>query len=247
MAATSGAGYLWVRSRPVRRSPLIAVLGVVLAIGSCGSDDAGDAITDERVEQVRQAALDAGLSDEVAGVLALAARGATATFQITYAGADGAGITVSQQPPNRRVDALTAGLIVESQVVRDDVGYLCDLPDDGQPGDPLDCHRTDGAIPAQGTFTDDALDTFTEELAGSAEAMDLTVEARTIADVDATCLITAPKAGTPIDDATPGVDTICLSDEGAQLLVDSAGERVVAATYRTDVPDGTFDVSDDDQ
>lgn len=219
---------------------------MALALGSCGGEKADD-VTDERVEQVRQAALDAGLSEDVAGVLALAAKGATATFQITYAGADGAGITVSQEPPNRRVDALTAGLIVESQVVRDHVGYLCDLPDDGQPGDPLDCHRTQGAIPAQGTFTDEALDTFTEKLVGSVGAMDLTVEARTIADVEATCLISAPKAGTPIDEATPGVDTICLSAEGAQLLVDAGGERVVAATYSTNVPEGTFDVSDDDQ
>ncbi|MGH9273430.1 MAG: hypothetical protein ACRDZU_02190 [Acidimicrobiales bacterium] len=231
----------------MRRSPLIAVLGVALALTSCGSDDPDDAVTDERVEQVRQAAVDAGLSDEVADVLALAARGATATFQITYAGADGAEIMVSQQPPNRRVDALTAGLIVESQLVRDNIGYLCDLPDGGQPGDPLDCHRTQGAIPAQGTFTDEALDTFSQELIGSARAMDLTVEMRTIAEAEATCLIAAPKAGTPIDETTPGVDTICLSGNGAQLLVDAGGERVVAATYSTEVPEGTFDVSDDDQ
>lgn len=231
----------------MRRSPLIAVLGVALALASCGTDDPDDTVTDERVEQVRQAALGAGLGDDVADVLALAARGATATFQITYAGADGAEIMVSQQPPNRRVDALTAGLIVESQVVRDDVGYLCELPEGGQPGDPLDCHRTQGAIPAQGAFTDEALDTFTEELAASTDAMALTVEVRTIADVEAMCLIAAPKAGTPIDESAPGVDTICLSDDGAQLLVDAGGERVVAATYSTEVPAGTFDVSDDDQ
>jgi hypothetical protein len=231
----------------VRRSPLVVLLGVALAIASCRADDADDAVSDERAQQVRRAALEAGLSDEVAAVLALAAKGATATFQITYAGADGAEITVSQQPPNRRVDALTAGLIVQSQVVRDGVGYLCELPDGGQPGDPLDCRRTQGAIPAQGSFTDEALDTFAEELAGSAEEMDLTVETRTIADVEATCLISAPKAGTPIDGTTPGVDTICLSDDGAQLLVDAAGERVVAAAYSTEVPEGTCDLSDDDQ
>ena len=119
-------------------------------MGSCGSDKLDDSVTGERVEQVRQAALDAGLSEEVAGVLALAAKGATATFQITYAGADGAGITVSQEPPNRRVDALTAGLIVESQVVRDHVGYLCDLPPDGQPGDPLDLPSDPGRHPCPG-------------------------------------------------------------------------------------------------
>src|SRR5690606_20753045 len=124
----------WVRSRPVRRSTAL-VLALVLAAGqalaACGDDDR---VGDERAGQVRQAALDAGLDDEVADVLALAAAGATATFQVTYAGTEGAEVMVSQQPPNRRIDVLTAGLIVQSQVVRDGVGYLCSLPEGAQPG-----------------------------------------------------------------------------------------------------------------
>jgi hypothetical protein len=209
-------------------------------MGACGDGD--DDATADRSEQVRQAALDAGLSEEVAGVLALAARGAGATFQITYGGTEGAELVVSQDPPNRRVDALTAGLIVESQVVRDGVSYTCDLPTGGQPGDDLDCHRTQGAVPAQGAFTEAALRAFTDELAGALDEVDLTVETRTVAEVEATCLISAPKAGTPLDAAAPSVDTICLSESGAQLLVDVGGERVVADSYATEVPEGTFDV-----
>lgn len=224
----------------MRRSPALAALAVaVLVTGSCeGSDD----VAGERADQVREAALDVGLSAEVADVLALAGRGATATFQLTYEGADGASITVSQDPPNRRVDALAGGLIVQSQLVRGEVGYLCELPADGRPGDPLECRRTVGAVPAEGAFTTEALARFTEELADAPDAFDLTVERRTIAGVEATCLVTAPRAGTPIDGTTPGVDTICLSRDGAQLLVDAGGERVVASTYSTEVPDGTFDL-----
>jgi hypothetical protein len=37
------------------------------------------------------------------------------------------------------------------------------------------------------------------------------------------------------------VETICLSDEGGQLLIDAAGERLVAEAYTTDVPEGTFE------
>jgi len=228
----------------VRHPLLTAVVGAVVGLAtlaSCGGDDGGR-VGEERADQVRQAALDAGLPDDVAEVLALAARGATATFQVTYQGAEGATITVSQQPPNRRVDAVQAGRIVQSQVVRDGVGYKCEPAEEGQSGDALDCRRTQGAIPAQGAFTDEALATFTAELAGALDTLDLSVETRTIADVPATCLVSAPKAGTPIGGEGPGVDTICLSESGAQLLVDSAGERVVAATYRTDVPDGTFDI-----
>lgn len=223
-------------------SPLPAVVAVVLlvaaAMGGCGGDDPGAT----RADQVRQAALDAGLPDDVASVLALAARGATATFQVTYDGTEGAQVVVSQEPPNRRVDALTAGLVVESQVVRDGVSYLCELPADAQPGDPLVCDRTAGLVPTQGAFTEEALATFTEELAAEVDGFDLDVETRTIADTEATCLVAAPKAGTPIDADAPGVDTICLSPEGAQLLVDVAGERLVASAYSTTVPDGTFEV-----
>lgn len=224
----------------MRRSPTLAALGLVAVLAAACGDD--EDVAGERAAQVRDAAVDAGLDAEVADVLALAARGATATFQLTYEGVDGASITVSQDPPNRRVDALAGGLIVQSQLVRGDVGYLCELRDDGRPGDPLECRRTDGAVPAEGAFTPDALAAFTEELAQAPDALDLTVEQRTIAGVEATCLVTAPRAGTPIDGTTSGVDTMCLSDDGAQLLVDVDGERVVASTYSTEVPDGTFDL-----
>jgi hypothetical protein len=230
------------------RRPLLLVAGValVVAIGVAvvsvrGGDDGAELATD-RSRQVREAAADAGLDAEVADVLALAARGATATFQVSYPGTDGASLVVSQDPPNRRVDVLQAGLLVQSQVVRDSVGYRCQLPARGRPGDELECTRTGGAIESPGAFSEDALTTFTEELAASLDALDLTVEERTIAGVPASCLVTAPKAGTVLDPDGPGVDTICLSDEGAQLLVDRGGERVVADDYSTTVPDGTFDV-----
>lgn len=222
------------------RSVLLVVPLLVLATAACGTDD--DRVTDERADQIRDAAQEAGLTDDVADVLALAARGTTARFQVTYEGTGGAALVVSQDPPNHRVDVLTAGLIVESQVVRDGVAYRCALPTDGRPGDDLECTRTEGALEGPGLFSDAALATFTDEMLASVDDFDLTVEPRTIADVDATCLVAAPKAGTTLDGTGPGVDTICLSDDGAQLLVDAGGQRVVATGYSTDVPKGTFDV-----
>ncbi len=233
------ARYLWVRSAFVRRTPLIAVVLLGLLVTACGQ---GDSATGKRVDQVRTAAAAAGVSDEVAGVLALATRGTTATFQVTYQGTGGAALTVSQQPPNHRIDVLTAGLVVQSQVVRGDVAYRCGLPKDGRPGDRLECTRTHGALPSAGGFSAEALSTFTDELLASADQFDLSVETRTIADVDATCLIAAPKAGTPLGGTGPGADTICLSPEGAQLLLDAGGQRAVAEHYSTTVPKGTFDL-----
>lgn len=225
----------------MRLRPLSLLVVVVALTGAaCGSG--GDEVTSQRVEQIRAAAAEAGLADDVADVLALAARGSTARFQVTYEGTGGAALVVSQDPPNHRVDVLTAGLIVESQVVRKGVAYRCELPPGGRPGDDLDCRRTEGALDGPGLFSDAALTTFADEMVASADDFDLTVEERTIAEVDATCLVAAPKAGTTLDGSGPGVDTICLSDEGAQLLVDAGGQRVVATGYSTDVPKGTFDV-----
>lgn len=223
----------------------VSALAGVLAVPACGRGS--DPVARSRADQVRVAADHAGLSEDVTDVLALAAEGATATFQVTYAGTNGAQLVVSQEPPNRRVDVVTAGLIVESQVVRDGVAYRCARPDgsspDGSsPGDPLDCTRTQGAVQAPGAFTEKALDAFTDQLLASIPDLEITVETRTVADVDARCLVTAPKAGTTLDGTDAGVDTICLSAEGAQLLVDVGGQRVVADGYTTEVPEGTFEV-----
>lgn len=224
---------------------MLALVAVALSgAAGCGDGNGGGGApaVAQRADQVHRAARAAGLSDEVADVLSLAARGAGATFQVTYAGTDGAQVTVSQEPPNRRIDVLTAGLIVESQVVRDGVGYRCTLPTGGHAGDPLRCRRTHGAIEAEGTFTAEALDRFTDALAASVDSVELTVETRTIAEVEARCLVSAPKAGSSLDDSGGSVDTICLSPDGAQLLVDSGGQRTVADSYSTTVPSGTFDV-----
>lgn len=222
------------------RPGLLLLVAAALAVSACS--DNGTSSEDERAEQVRAAAEDAGLDEDVTDLLVLASEGLAATFQVTYEGEDGASLVVSQDPPNRRVDVVAGGIVVQSQVVRDGVAYRCDVPEGGSPGDDLACERTQGALSAPGAFTDDAVDAFTSDLIETADDVDLTVDERTIADVDARCLIAAPKAGTPIDGTGPGVETLCLSPEGAQLLIDSGGERLVADGYRTEVPEGTFDV-----
>ncbi|MDP1820993.1 MAG: hypothetical protein Q8K58_14035 [Acidimicrobiales bacterium] len=228
---------------PIARAGLV-VLATVLAVASaCGSDDDSSGVADRRSDQVLDAATAAGLADEVADLLALAARGPTATFQITYRGTEGAEIIVYQEPPNRRADVVTNGRVVESRLLRDGVSYLCQ-PDPTQgSGSPLACRREAGALSAPGAFSDEALDAFAESLAGAGDDLELTVEERTIAAVEARCLVTAPKEGATLDGTGPTVDTLCVSPEGAQLLVDVEGDRVVASAYSTEVPEGTFEVA----
>jgi len=224
------------------------VLRAVLVMGSaataaCGGESGSDTLGRERSEQVRDAAVAAGLPHDVADVLALAARGTTAAYRITYPGSDGGTIVVSQEPPNQRLDVVTGDIIVQSHVIRDGVGYECTARSTPPRQDePLECRRADAATDAPGAFTTEALAAFTEQLAESADRFDLAVEERPIAGTTATCLVAAPKAGTPIDGKGPGVDSLCLSPEGAQLLTDAGGERIVADTYSTEVPEGTFDV-----
>lgn len=218
----------------MRRALLL--LPLVLA-AACGDDETA---ADTRADQVRAAASEAGLRDDVVDVLVLAARGVEGTFQVTYPGEDGTSLVVSQAPPDRRIDVVTGARVVQSRVFRAGVGYSCAPPDDDPTG-ALVCERSEGALDAPGAFSEAALDTFAEELAASRDEIDLTVETRTIADAEATCLVAVPKAG-PTDGTGPGVETICLSAEGAQLLVDAGGERLVADAYATDVPEGTFEV-----
>ncbi len=221
----------------------LAALLAGSALVACGGDDGS--VADERSEQVRDAAVDAGLPEEVADVLALAARGAEATFRITYDGSAGTSIVVAQAPPERRIDIVVGGVIVESRVLRNGVGYACTVPSTTTTIGQLSCERRTGTASGEGAFTDDALAEFTASLVGSLDTVDLVVEQRTIAEAEATCLVSTPKAGTPLTGTEPGAETICLSDEGAQLLVDAGGERVEAVGYETSVPEGTFELPDD--
>jgi hypothetical protein len=134
---------------------------------------------------------------------------------------------VSQVPPDRRIDVVAGERVVDSRVFRDGVGYRCAPPAD-DPNGALDCTRTESGLQAPGTFTEEAIQTFADDLISAGDDLELSVESRTIADTDATCLVA-------------GDETICLSDEGAQLLVDTGGERLEATAYSTKVPDGTFD------
>jgi hypothetical protein len=208
---------------------------------SCGGGGSPGA-ADERAAQVRDAALEAGLAEDVAEVLALAARGATATYQITYAGRDGRAVVVSQDPPHRRIDALEAGLIVESQVVVDGVTYRCRIPDGGRPGDALRCQRTSAAVPGTGAFTHAALQEFTDQLAASTDQVTTVVTNRTVAGEEARCLEATPRPETVPEGTEATTDTICVNDDGVQLLVDLGGERLVADAYSREVPDGTFEL-----
>ena len=198
------------------------MLLVLLALVACGDDGSA---SDAREDQVREAAEEAGLPDEVVDVLELAARGVDGTFQVTYAGRGrhlAGDLAGAAQPAHRRGGRRAAGR---------------------EPGVPrrrrLPLRTTRRTIPPARSSAPRA-----ESALGRSGAVHrggdggvhrrpdrVARRARPVrGDADRsptstpTCLVAAPKPG-PTDGTGPDVETICLSDEGAQLLVDAAGDR----------------------
>ena len=211
------------------------LVAAVLALAACGG---GRSEGDARADQVRDAAKKAGLSTAVADLLGLAAKGPTATFRLTYAGTGGASIVVSQRDGDRRVDELSGDVIVSSRILRHGVAYSCALATAtaANPKGGLTCSRVAGDLTQGGQFTPAALTTFSQQLAQSRDRFDVRVTHRTIAHTPVTCLEATPKAG------GAGGSTLCVSKEGAQLLVDAGAQRVQASSFTISVPAHTFDV-----
>lgn len=215
--------------------PLAAAVVAVAVATGCGGDG-NDDIGHQRADQVRRAAAEAGLPDDVQDVLARAARATTATFQVTYDGEDGTTLVYSQDPPDVRVDTIQAGVVVESAIERDGATYTC-APG---PGQELRCDRVEGEAARGGLFDVRSLEALTAALAGSLDSFDVEVTERDLAGVTARCLVATKRPGAPAE--LGDVGTFCVSDEGVQLLVETRGERLEARRYSDEVPEGTFDI-----
>ena len=65
-----------------------------------------------------------------------------------------------------------------------------------------------------------------------------------MAGTDATCLVATPSPAATTTSAatTEGPGTVCLSAQGAILLVERTGERVAATAYSTSVDADRFDL-----
>ena len=222
------------------RARLLVLAAVLVSCGTGCGDDPGSG--DERAEQARQAALDAGLDREVADFLGLAARGVTATYQASYPGPDdGTTLVVANRPPDRRVDLLRGDDVTEVRLVLDGEAFEC--TPDADSGRIETCERTDALVEPPGVFTASALDRLTAALTERRDDFEFRLEQRDIAGVEATCLVTERRRAA--DDGAPsGRGEICVSAEGALLRVEQGGETLEATSYTTEIPDGTFERPD---
>lgn len=210
----------------------------LLGAAGCGDDEDPIAATgDDRAEQARTAALDAGLDGEVADFLGLLARGETATYRVRFPGpAEGTELVVASRPPDRRVEVVAEGTTTEIRLVTGGEAFTC-TPGEGE--DDFTCERTDALVEPPGAFRPEALEELSRSLADRAEDYAFEIEVLPVAGIEARCLVTRLRSGR--ESAELGASgTICASPEGAVLLVDQGGDRLEATEYGTDVGDEAF-------
>ncbi|HEU5083150.1 MAG TPA: hypothetical protein VFU14_07415 [Acidimicrobiales bacterium] len=245
-------------SRPsLARCASVALLALVLA--GCG--DEVDEVTEageRRAEQARAAAVEAGLGDDVADFLALAARGDTATYRVRYPGpADGTELVVTSRPPDRRVEVVADGVTTEVRLVTGGQAFECTPAtgegggeggsDGAEPAEPagdgrdvdLRCERTDALAEPPGAFSERALEELQDALADRADDYAFEVETAPVAGVEARCLVTRRREGRESPELGEQ-GTLCVSQEGALLLVDQGSDRLEALDYDTDVDESVF-------
>jgi len=212
---------------------LVVAAGVVAA---CGDDPSPG---EERASQVADAAADAGLADEVAELLADATRGVDGTYRVVYeVAAPGSDqpqrITVSQRPPERRLDIERPDGTADATIATGEGTYQCTTV----AGD-WRCDQLEVAPDPGGLFTGEAIDTLVGALTDGAASYEFTVEDRELLGVESRCLTTVLRAG--VDDPTLGErGTLCLSPEGARLLTETPAGTLRAVAYNTELPEDAF-------
>lgn len=222
------------------RLGLTALTAVALVTATGCSDD--PSVADERHDAAHDAAVEAGLDEEVADFLALAARGATATYRTTFEGVEGAdSIIVTSRPPDLRVDLVSDSKTVASQITVDDSAYSC-IPEDGT-AETLTCTPTTTAVRSPGSLDAEAMSKLTESLAQRLGDYTFEIKNSPVAGVDATCLVTTIRPGRERPELGEA-GTLCVSPDGVMLRIDSGDTSLEAVEYSTDVDDDAFELPD---
>lgn len=220
-----------------RARPLLAALG--LLAGACGDDAPGAG--EARADQAREAAAAAGLGDDVADVLALAASSVDGTFRVVYELEDPGGgtrrVAVTQRPPDRRVDVTSADGTRDATIDVDGRTRSCTQP----PGGEWVCEEL-GRPTAETAFDQAAVDALAEALAGAVDDYAITVEQREVAGTDAECIVTRLRSDAAGDPALGSEGTLCVAPTGAVLLVERPVGTLRALEHSTDVDDAAFEL-----
>lgn len=209
-------------------------LVIVLALAACGGKSASKA------DQGRSIADAAGLPKDVADFFALAATGTQATYQAVLATTDSAGnkvqITTTQRPPDVRVDTFHADGTIDATLALQGHRYQCTMAQNQWQCGDLGVSSSNGDDVFGPTAVQVAIDRFKQRAAD----YDFRVEARTIASVNGTCLVTTRKPGHDQDPSLGASATLCLSPEGAILHAETPAGTLTASAYTTSIPEGVL-------
>lgn len=209
-------------------------------LAGCGSDDPTPG--ERRAEQASDAARQAGLDDEVADVIALAASSVDAIYRVAYdqsPAADGGAtrVVLTQRPPQLRVDTIEPDGDTTSLIRDGNDSYQC-----RQTAGSWRCHEL-GADPGElGAIDPEAVAAVVESLTERAEFYDFAVEERELIGIAAECLVTTRRPDAPDDAALGESATLCVTDIGAVLLAETPSGAVTAVEYATDVDDEAFEL-----
>lgn len=222
--------------------PVTIALALAAGAAACGDPSPTERTARERAQQARQVALDARLGDDVADIVADAAAAVGATYRVTYAGAtaDAPTVTVTQEPPRRRIDVDPGAVgVARTALTAGDASTTCT-----RIGGDWAC-RPGETPPELAGFAERDLTATAQALGRARDDYDFRVEERELVGVDARCLVTTRKPGR----TNPRLGeraTMCISSEGVLLLVERPGAAALRATaYTTDLPGDAFDLPAD--
>jgi hypothetical protein len=208
--------------------PRLAVALLLLLAVACGSHkDASTRTAQGRAKQARDLAKRAGLPGDVQDFLALYASAAGNSFEVTYEpSASGTTVVLVQAPPRRRVDLVT-GAVTRSVFVTNEGTFNCALDNKK-----WSCQKASQQESPPGLLAPADVDRTVSQLQSSKKDYDFRVSGRTVAGAGARCLQITPKPTAP-QGSTPS--TLCLSKDGAVVLVEGSGAPLKAARYTTKV------------
>lgn len=144
-----------------------------------------------------------------------------------------------QDPPRRRVDLTTeveGRTVTRSVIADDDRSVVCE-----RAGGEWACRRggPDEGIP--GAFGPEQVERAVRDLARARDAYTFRTGSRTVAGVNARCLVTELAPGRDEDVTLGRKGTLCVSEEGVPLLVETAASSLRAVQYTTTVASDAFD------
>jgi hypothetical protein len=197
-------------------------LALALALAGCGHGHQAEAerTAAARRAQAEQAARDAGLPVDVQRFLGRAAAAVGQSFTVVYRGPASGTTTLTQRPPERRVDVTGDGT---ESVLRLRTGtFACRLPT-GARGWSCQRRPAGGGDPDVGVFSPDQVSATVAALASAEGTYRFAVASRRLAGTAATCL-TAAKPGAAADE-------LCIAPTGAILRIHTARQSVDALRY----------------